>query len=68
MDCVCTGQKISLRQPTNASRIGRVVCSVRTKGTKWKELTDTVTYFIVKGSIEKLFLSLKALMNFTVCY
>ena len=43
--------KYRYRQPTNASQIGYVACSVRTKRHKWKKLTDTVTYFIVKGSL-----------------
>ena len=45
------------------------------KGAKWKELTDTVTYFIAKESLpintygcELLHLSLKALMNFAAYY
>ena len=40
--------KCCYRHPTNESLVLRV--AYERKGTKWK-LTDTVTYFIVKGSL-----------------
>ena len=35
----------------NASRAGSVVCSIRTKGAKWKELRYSHLYFIAKDSL-----------------
>ena len=48
-DCACTGRKISLPAPNDESVALHV--AYEQKGTKWKKLTDAVTYFIVKGSL-----------------
>ena len=47
----CAQDCLDLHATGVTTRVGSVRLAYKRKGAKWKKLTDTVTYFIAKGSL-----------------